>query len=87
MTDKSFLFKCSCGCGILQFNFWEDEYQELFISYYASSFYVHQDGLKDIIWNRIKGAWKMLLGKEYLLYDVCIHKNELQDFKDFVKEL
>jgi hypothetical protein len=86
-NKNSFLFKCYCGCGIIEFEKldWEDSKERcLNISYYGSVFYEKQGGVLWTIWHRIKFAWSILLGKEFRLYDVIVDDKELVAFKEFI---
>jgi len=85
MADKRFELWCNCRTEHLEFNWFDD--QELFISHYIDSFYAEQTGVFNIIWTRIKNAWMMIRGKQFFAFEIAIDKEQLQEFKDFVKDL
>jgi hypothetical protein len=85
MSDKNFELWCNCRTEHLEFIWFDD--QELFISHYIDSFYAEQTGVFNIIWTRIKNAWMMIRGKQFFAFEIAIDKEQLQEFKDFVKEL
>lgn len=77
---------CQCGCGILKFDKldWDDKNNACMnIAFYSLSFYEKQAGIFNIMWNRIKNAAKMLLGKEFLLYEVIVSKEQIDQLKEF----
>jgi hypothetical protein len=87
MSDKNFELWCNCRTEHLEFNWFDDDDQELLISHFIDSFYAEQNGIFNIIWTRIKNAWMMLRGKQFFAFEILINKEQLQEFKDFVKEL
>jgi hypothetical protein len=82
---KEFNLECECGCETIRFIDYEDE--DLGIEFMVSSFYAKQEGIFWIIWHRLKAAWFMLSGKEFLLHDIILNKQELTNFKSFVSKL
>ena len=88
MSDKNFELWCNCRTEHLEFKWYDEDIDpELYISHYIDSFYADQHGLFNIIWTRIKNAWMMLMGKQFFAFEVIINKKQLQEFKDFVKDL
>ena len=81
MSDKNKvkLFRCDCGWSshILRIETDTDEqFPPICISVVAPS---------DLnIIQRIKGAWDVLSGKEHVMSEVWIHRDEMKDFVDFV---
>lgn len=85
---SEFYLECWDGCGTLQIvSGWDEE--DVFINYLIPAFASHQDGILSIIKKRLSILWKVvILGKEYLLYDIVISENKkLEEFKDYVASL
>jgi hypothetical protein len=87
MEDKKVLVECDCGCGILKFqNLPDDDIEEIFISYYEDGFYSHQLKLWDGIRNYFSRLYKALIGKDYFLYELILHGDNLNKFKKDMEE-
>lgn len=80
--------RCDCGChygfhihaNILQ----DDGYA--FITTTASPFFTKQCGIFETIKNRIKAALFMLIGKDYLLYDLMLNDEQWNAFVESVNK-
>jgi hypothetical protein len=86
--ESEFYIECHCGCGTLQIVNSRDK-EDVFLNYLIPAFYSNQDGILSIMKKRLSILWKVVvLGKEYLLYDIVIadHK-KLQEFKNYVASL
>jgi hypothetical protein len=81
---NKFYLECVCGCGIFSVT-GEDGYTLL--NYHANAFGEKQTNSWDIFKRRIKFAWSILRGKEFLLYDIILEEGKLQEFKDFVAKI
>lgn len=91
---KVVLVNCNCGCDetIVIKKYINDDTNtdndEYYLSILASKFCSGQDRkLFKTIAHRIKLAWKMLLGKEYLLSEIVMSKTEFDEFKKKIKGL
>lgn len=88
-TDKyarqkdEFLLECDCHCGVL--GFYNDE--EMYISYFESSFYAQQKPFLTEIKERIKMICCALFSKRYRLYDIVIPKERIEEFKEWVSKI
>lgn len=88
--EKIVIANCNCGCNqalqITKFNYADEEDidEDYYLSITAGLFSERQRGIFKTIGHRIKLAFKMLLGKEYLLCDIILNKQEI---KDFIKSL
>ena len=98
MTGKSKdtkLVVCNCNCGcdeaIQVKKFTYDDVspneQEYYISVLAGVFGERQRGIFRTIFHRINIAWKMLLGKEYLLSEIVLTSDEFQELKKKLGDL
>lgn len=88
---KMLVVNCNCGCDeelqIRKYK-WEpefDEEDEYYFSIHTSKFAL-QKGIFRTIGHRIKLAFKMLIGKEYLLCDIVMKEHEFEEFKQKIKE-
>ena len=61
--------------------------QEYYISVLAGVFGERQRGIFRTIFHRINIAWKMLLGKEYLLSEIVLTSDEFQELKKKLGDL
>lgn len=70
------LVGCSANCHALELITWNleqgEQFKEVFITSLTLDFYSKQDGLFSNLWKRVKAAWYMLRGKEYLLTELLI---------------
>lgn len=90
---KIIKINCDCGCDeeiqIKKFN--DDEIKpeemEYYMSIHTSKFYSEQKGIFRLIGHRIKLAIKMLFGKEYLLTDVVLKENDINDLVKCLEEI
>ena len=80
---------CDCGCSTIvltKYN-WYDETFDYGIALYKNEFYNEQQTVFRLICKRIKHAWYTLIGKEYLLLDVSLAKEQFELFKKNVNEI
>jgi len=85
---KKFNLECSCGCGSLTFEYFDDEKDEISISYNLPAWYAYQTSTWERFKNAIKIIWAIVRGKEYRFYEVLIDDMKILDeFKKFVAEL
>lgn len=92
---KMVLVNCNCGCDetiVIKKYINDDDTNtdndEYYLSILSGKFASGQDRkLFKTIAHRIKLAWKMLLGKDYLLSEIVISKTEFDEFKKKIKGL
>ena len=88
---KVVIVTCNCGCDeaiqIKKFKFDEQKEEEYYLSILAGEFGSTQRGIFRTIGHRLKLAWKMLLGKEYLLTEIVLTNNEFEEYKRVLEEL
>ena len=88
---KVVIVNCNCGCDEaiqikkLVYDVKDDD--EYYLSILAGEFGSTQRGIFRTIGHRIKLAWKMLRGKEYLLTEIVMTKEELDEYKKVLGEL
>ena len=72
---------CNCGCGSsIQITTYKDDSDEYYISVCSPKFSSEQVGIFKLIGTRLKRAWYDLIGKSYLYLDICMNRDELQQF-------
>jgi hypothetical protein len=81
---KEFLIPCECGCQIIRVTDFEDD--TLAIDVFETVFFSKQGLIKKFL-ERLEHAWMILMGKEFLLYEVEITKDKLKEFKEFINSL
>lgn len=79
--------ECGCGCSLLEINYWDGEDElVVFLSYYVRAF--DSNSIKEKLLNRLKLAWSVIGGNEYLLYEIDLNsKSEINKFKEFVAKI
>ena len=87
--DNNIIITCGCGCGdgfeiIFKYH---DEHDCVYLSTTTSGFYAMQDSFTKRLSRRIKAAWFMLRGKEFLLHEVIISKERWNNFVDEVNKI
>lgn len=88
---KVVIVNCNCGCDEaiqikkLVYDVKDDD--EYYLSILAGEFGSTQRGIFRTIGHRLKLAWKMLRGKEYLLTEIVMTKEELEEYKKVLEEL
>lgn len=68
---------CSCGCHSMNITYFNDELDDIFLSFLTDSFY-NQDGIIKTIWKRIKKAFSILCGKSYRFEEIVLSKEDLE---------
>lgn len=68
--------ECGCGNGLDVYIRVQDipSSEDVAISTLCSCFMAHQDGIWETIKKRVRAAWLMLTGKEYLLHDIVVDR-------------
>ncbi|MFZ2992591.1 MAG: hypothetical protein WA061_02635 [Microgenomates group bacterium] len=65
---------------------WEDD-DFVTLGVYPSGFYSYQDGMFKIMWERMKMAFYILIGKKYWLYELLLTKENVSDLKVAVDKI
>ena len=78
MEDRKLDITCNDGCGIIRFDYFDEDF--LAVSYYQDAFY--SDGIFSIILKRLKMAFYALTGKEFLMYEAILYKEDIDKFKE-----
>jgi hypothetical protein len=69
---------CDCSCSILRILDWKSIDKSI-LSLYVSAFMEKQPSFFYKVKRRIKAAWCMLRGKEFLLYELYIGTEQLKN--------
>lgn len=80
---------CNCGCGdgfVIKFRHSYDGHTYVYLETLVSGHSAKQNDFFRSIKFRIKAAWFMLTGKEYLLHDVMLGKQQWNQFVDMVNK-
>lgn len=87
MENKDrFLLECDCSCTKIEFekdN--EDKDSVCFVSIFHNVFYAQQT-LVEIIIERIKYAWKILIGQGYKDYDIVVDNENMKSLADWISK-
>lgn len=91
IKDRELFLPCSCGgCGIVGLSYDVsdkadgDEY--MYLSYYPNAWYERQSIWRRI-WKTIKMIWFILIGKEYLMFDIVLENKGIADLREFMNGL
>lgn len=89
MVDE-ILLPCDCGCGILQATRFKDDPiddQLVILNYFYSAYTTESVGVLKKLAERIKGAFFILFGKRYQLYEIVFSGEKKSEFIKFAKGL
>lgn len=98
---KEIRTECNCGCmemkiqksevfteaEIKEFNKNEDERYEYILDFHESKFYSKQVSILRTIGRRIKLAWFMLIGKEYLFEEMILTEKQVKELTEKLQEI
>ena len=86
-NEKMIIVNCDCGCEEKLSISKIDEADRFYMTLHSCQFYTKQEGIFKIIIHRIKTAFMMLLGKEYLLTDIVLTKEDINKLKDNLEDI
>lgn len=87
MNKHDVLVSCDDGCVIIKMSKlkWEG-HDEYFLEAYLAGLYVSRGFLSEIF-KRLRGAWFMLRGRDFLLYDIVMNEAKYKNLVDAMVEL
>lgn len=68
---------CSCGAHSININYFDDETEEVYLSFFIDRFYI-QEGILHTLLKRIKYAFLILCGKSYRFEEIVLSKEDLK---------
>lgn len=68
---------CSCGTHSINISYFDDDMNEIFLTFYIDRFYI-QKGIFETICSRFKQAFMALCGKSYRFEEIAIEKEDLE---------
>ena len=79
--------RCSCGCGIftvyaLDLGGRKDEPEWDYFGLYYKLSHGKTSGISRAIKEKVKLLWCILVGKEYIFYDVSLKREDLEKLRD-----
>lgn len=81
--NKQMVITCDCGCdeGIrVEIN--EDFGDYCYITYISGNFYKEQANLLD----KIKKIWKIIRNKDFYYSEICMSREDFEDYKKWINE-
>jgi hypothetical protein len=84
--DVEFFTECDCGSEIMHI-LYDDDDQDLWISFFVNNFFAKQEGVLHLFFHRIKLAWLMLTGKEFRFYEIIMNKEKAMELMDWLLTL
>lgn len=86
LMRKKININCGCRCRTLIIE--KYKYGCLNFDFYENMFHSKQNGMIRTIIERLKLAYKILIGKEYMFYDVYVDEKEssrvLEELREFI---
>ena len=84
--EKIIIVNCDCGCDDeIHIRRYEDN--DYYITIGASKFYTEQVGILGKIKQRLQHIWCAIRGKEYLLCDICLTEEHIDELIEKLKEV
>jgi hypothetical protein len=80
-TKEEVRIACDCGCSLISISKWDDD-ETVILSHYRCSFYTEQGTVWYGIKEYLKSLWFALLGKNFLLYELVLTKEDLTKLKE-----
>ena len=88
---KLVIVNCNCGCDeaiqVKKLVYDVNDEDEYYLSVLTGEFSAMQRGIFRTIGHRLKMAWKILRGKEYLLAEIVMTKEEFAEYKKLLEEI
>lgn len=87
--DTSRTVYCSCGCGKgmkMEFKFTAED-NVVIVDTITSGFQAYQYSIWDVLYCRVKAAWYMLRGKEYIIHEIVINRRHWTNFIKTINKL
>ena len=86
---KVVIVNCDCGCGeeIHIKKYVDNVSSDYYITINESKFSSKQNGIFRTIGKRLKSAWNILRGKEYLLCDINITEKNIDELINKLEEI
>lgn len=64
----------------------ETDGESHYINLYTSAFWACQDGIRSLIRERVRMAWRALTGKRYYLFDIQVSKENMDKLVHYLRE-
>lgn len=77
---------CSCGTHSINITYFDDENQEVYLSFFVDRFYL-QDGIFRTVLRRIKRAFLILCGKSYRFEEIVLSKEDLKTLEQEIHNI
>lgn len=77
---------CSCGTHSIQLNHFDDDIEEIYLSFYVDRFYI-QDGILSTICKRVKQAFMALCGKSYRFEEMVLSEEDLEKLEQEIHNI
>ncbi len=91
IAEDRFRLDCECGNCSLVAQYYPElinvpEDHVIYLHHEIADWYAER-GLLQIIKDRIKLAWCILMGKKYILFEAGIRQNQLIDFRNYIDKI
>lgn len=64
----------------------ETDGESHYINLYTNAFLACQDGIRSLIRERVRMAWRALTGKRYYLFDIQVSKENMDKLVHYLRE-
>jgi len=83
MEDNSKCFRCTCTCSIITIDHYkEDDYEDITFTFYERVRYPNEKFI-----NRVKRFFKRLIGKDCLIGDIMLSREDFEKFKETINQI
>lgn len=85
--EDTIIVDCKCGTHLIKITSFNNE-PEVYIGMWSSNFCTKQKApLFSRIWDRLKLIWFVISGKEYLLEEIILDKNDVAHLEEALKQI
>jgi hypothetical protein len=85
--EREVIIECGCGTHSIKIHSFDDE-SMLYLEMWTSNFYSKQKAsIFRRIYDRLKRTWQTIRGKDYLLEDIVINKEDLDKLISALQEI
>ena len=89
-SGRNAFVDCHCGCDSgLRIRVDKEDMANLYavITYTCSHYYANQEGCFSRLKLKLQKIWAIIRNKDYVYSEVCMTKQEYQDFKKIINEV
>ena len=87
--DKNDLIvTCKCGCNDgIHLHIENDEDDYVYQCFTNGNFYKEQDGMLDVLKNKLKKIWAIIRNKDYHYSDIMMNKEDFEQLREYINQV